>query len=75
MEVDILVGADFYWTFVTGKVIRAPQGPTALETRLGWVLSGAANTSESDHTLVSTLVTTKGTVAQNQMDDDDHLNE
>ncbi|XP_065180252.1 uncharacterized protein LOC135810689 [Sycon ciliatum] len=38
--VDILIGADFYWQVVSGKVVRGDAGPVALSTRLGWVLSG-----------------------------------
>jgi len=39
-QVDILVGADQYWNLVTGGVIRGESGPTAIHTKLGWVLSG-----------------------------------
>ena len=40
LQVDILVGLDQYWRLVTGEVIRCHNGPTAIHTRLGWVLSG-----------------------------------
>lgn len=40
LEVDILVGSDQYWKLVTGEVIHQHDGPTAIHTRLGWVLSG-----------------------------------
>ena len=42
MEIDILVGGDFYWSFMTGRIIKGPasDSPTALETTIGWVLSG-----------------------------------
>ena len=39
-EVDVLIGCDQYWDLVTGEVRRGENGPTALGTRLGWVLSG-----------------------------------
>ena len=41
----ILYGSDLYWTLVTGRVRRGMSGPTALETRLGWVLSGPVHGS------------------------------
>lgn len=41
LNVDILIGADYYWSLVTGRTKRG-SGPTAIETRLGWVLSGRA---------------------------------
>ena len=41
LNIDVLIGADFYWHFVRGSVIRGPgSGPTAFSTRLGYVLSG-----------------------------------
>ena len=42
LEVDILIGSDFYWDFVTGGVSRGTRGPVAIHTKLGWVLSGPA---------------------------------
>ena len=38
--VDVLIGADQYWNIVTGIVIQGNSGPTAMHTKLGWVLSG-----------------------------------
>ena len=40
LEINILIGADHYWKFVTGKVVHGTTGPTAIHTVLGWVLSG-----------------------------------
>lgn len=40
LEVDILIGSDQYWEFVTGETRRGSSGPVAISTRLGWVLSG-----------------------------------
>ena len=40
LQIDALIGSDHYWQLVTGKVIQAESGPTALQTHLGWVLSG-----------------------------------
>ena len=43
VSVDVLIGADQYWSFFTGGIIKGdPFGPDALETKLGWVLSGPA---------------------------------
>ena len=39
MTIDILIGPDHYWSIATGRVIKCETGPTAIETRLGWVLS------------------------------------
>ena len=40
LEIDLLVGADVYWTFITGRIIRGEYGPTAVESHVGWILSG-----------------------------------
>ena len=40
LDIDFLIGSDQYWSLVTGRISRGASGPTAIETRLGWVLSG-----------------------------------
>ena len=40
LNIDILIGSEYYWKLVTGEVIRGDGGPTAVHTKLGWVLSG-----------------------------------
>ena len=40
LEVDLLVGSDFYWQLMTGRVQKGEAGPTAIELHLGWILSG-----------------------------------
>ena len=57
LEVDVLIGSDFYWEFVTGEVIRGLGGPVAIKTTLGWVLSGPAGMTGQRRSTVS-LVTT-----------------
>ena len=54
LPVDILIGCDQYWELVTGGIRRSEKGPTAIHTKLGWVLSGPTSTR---HT-VSCMVTT-----------------
>ena len=38
--IDILIGLDYYWAFILGEVKRGGSGPVALESRVGWLLSG-----------------------------------
>jgi len=45
-DVQLLIGADFYWDVVGNKVIRGP-GPTAVESKLGYLLSGPLTVEES----------------------------
>ena len=46
-EIHVLVGADYYWSVVEGNVKRSSNGLTAIETKLGWVLSGPVNKESS----------------------------
>lgn len=40
-SVKVLIGADHYWSIVSGEIIRGVEGPVAIEsTRLEWILSG-----------------------------------
>ena len=40
LQVDLLIGLDYYWDLVTGSICKIDAGPTAIHTKLGWVLSG-----------------------------------
>ena len=57
MDVDLLIGSDCYWNFVTGEIRRGDAGPVAINTRFGWVLSGVAPTPRKPHTSHSFLAT------------------
>ena len=48
-QVDVLIGSDYYWELVTGSVCRSERGPTAIHTKLGWVLSGPTLGNPSYH--------------------------
>ena len=51
VQVDVLIGADHYYSFVTGtcKRINEPESLIAVESHLGWILTGSVN-SYSKHT-------------------------
>ena len=57
LEVDMLIGSDYYWHLVTGGVSRGTHGPVAVHTKLGWVLSGPASSAELTQSATN-LVTT-----------------
>eukprot|EP00117_Sycon_ciliatum_P013241 scpid32585/ scgid13978/ len=63
--IDLLIGADQYWQFMMGKTITTAAGPTAIHTRLGWVLSGpASGTTSTTGTCLATEVHSLTTTAQ-----------
>ena len=39
LQVDLLIGTDYYWDLVTGSVCRLESGLMAIHTKMGWVLS------------------------------------
>ena len=55
LEVDILVGCDHYWDLVTGKTLRGEGGPIAIQTTLGWVLSGPVSPAKQLPSTVSLI--------------------
>ena len=48
LEIDVLIGADYLWSFQSGNFVREGLGePVAIETGLGWVVSGPLESSQS----------------------------
>ncbi len=43
-DIEILIGADFYWTFVGDDAPIRGEGPTAIRSRLGYLVSGPLQT-------------------------------
>ena len=39
-SIDVLIGSDYYWDFVTSEIVRGDFGPTAANSKFGWLLSG-----------------------------------
>ena len=63
-DVSLLIGADHYWDLVEDHVIRGP-GPTAVASKLGYLLSGPLPTSSGTSStavvnLLQTMSSTKG---------------
>jgi len=58
LEIDILVGTDHYWEIITGETIRSQIGPTAVNSKLGWILSGPTSKSPN-HSAVNNVHTMK----------------
>ena len=61
-EVSFLIGADYYWDLVEDHVIRG-RGPTAVASKLSYLLSGPLQTSSSlpSNTVVNPLQTISST--------------
>ncbi len=65
MQIQILIGAEAMWNIMTGKCIRGELGPVALESKLGWVLSGnvpgISSAASTQANLIQTHVLRVGT--------------
>ena len=61
-NIDILLGADQYFDIVIGDIIRGEQGPVAIKTKLGWVLSGSTGNPGGEGNVVSTNLCIDGNV-------------
>ena len=53
---DVLIGSDYYWDFVTNEIVRGDFGPTAINSKFGWLLSGPAEFATSSETTVTNLI-------------------
>ena len=47
-SIDILIGADQYYEFVSGEIIRDELGPVAINSKLGWLVSGPTSSSSNN---------------------------
>ncbi|XP_063416451.1 uncharacterized protein LOC134698089 [Mytilus trossulus] len=54
-EVSILIGADYFWDIVEDKVIRGP-GPTAVKSKVGYLLSGPIYQNSQNNTPSSSSI-------------------
>lgn len=76
--IDILIGSDHYWNFVTGEISKSDDGPTALKSKLGWLLSGYSESTINHHcqdtpSVTSNLILTGDSFDTYQNEDNDEL--
>lgn len=71
LEVDLLIGADYLWRFQTGCMISGEiDEPVALETSLGWVLSGPlkGRPGSGEHVVAHVSCVTENQKVNEQLD-------
>ena len=59
----LLIGTDYYWTFVQDCIVRG-EGPTAQQSKLGYLLSGPL--PSSDNQVSSVMLQINTTISQPQ---------
>ena len=51
LEIDLLIGVDYYWRFVSGRMVKGSNEPAVLETMLGWVLNDAMEEEKEENSV------------------------
>ena len=55
LEVGVLIGLDFYYSFVSGVKKKGRKGPVAIKSCYGWMLSGSYNNlNETSTNMITT---------------------
>ena len=55
-RISLLIGADYYYDFIVGNVVKGNTGPVAVKSKLGWLLSGPySSNSKKDSNVISNL--------------------
>ncbi|KRY99586.1 hypothetical protein T4B_14763, partial [Trichinella pseudospiralis] len=49
LVIDILIGIDYYYEFMTGRVRRTTRGAVAVESRLGGIVCGRTDSQRPSH--------------------------
>ena len=52
-DIDLLIGSDLYWSFVTGNIVGSGKSGdlVAVETKFGWILSGCVGVGCKTHSV------------------------
>ena len=54
-SIEVLMGSDYYWDFVASEIARGDFGPTAVNSKFGWLLSGPTESVINQETTVTNL--------------------
>lgn len=68
--IDVLIGSDHYWHFINGNVIKGESGPVAVESELGWILSGVAENRKPESRCINTVTNLIIDMSTDAPDDD-----
>ena len=66
-EIGLLIGTDYYWSFIQDHIVRG-QGPTAQQSKLGYLLSGPVPSSPQEASSLILLQLTSTTTAPHEPD-------
>ena len=70
-SIDVLIGSDYYWDFVSEDSIKGDQGPTAVNSKFRWLLSGPMYDQASSIVVSSNLIISGGVNSTLEEQDDE----
>ena len=64
-NIDVLLGADYYFEILTGDIVRGDGGLIAMNSEFGWVVCGPTSNpgADKDVSRVNLLIETQGSLA------------
>ena len=72
-SIDVLVGSDYYWSIVKGEVVKVEVELMAVNSKIGWLISGPTNECPSEDASHTQLAISIPHVAPYDMTEDDQL--
>ena len=70
--IDVLIGSDYYWEFVTNEIIHGEKGPVAVNSKFGWLIFGPVKGIGSNDVITDLII--EGSSADvTSLDSDDLL--
>lgn len=67
LELSVLIGADYYWKIVSGRVERLSESLVTIETIFGWIVQGPISMSSISEASCMKIVTEETTQVSNQL--------
>lgn len=67
LELSVLIGADFYWEMVSGRVKRLSDSLVAIETMFGWTVQGPVSMLSMSETSCMKICTEETMQVSNQL--------
>ncbi|GFU17033.1 reverse transcriptase domain-containing protein [Trichonephila clavipes] len=63
-EISILIGADYYYQVVTGRITRLNKNLVTVETLFGWSLQGQSTDSEREDLLTMSVIVNESNISK-----------
>ncbi|KAK6171842.1 hypothetical protein SNE40_018267 [Patella caerulea] len=72
--IDILIGADYYWDFISSEQVREEDSPVAINSKFGWLISGPIKgVVNADNSTVTNLIIVSQPINVFEEDSNTHL--